>query len=80
MSAGHEVFLDFPDIGNELTATSVFFIPLRVRTKAALDEFITNDLDQGIRVVGMLEDEAVAAFGERFGVLKFDHGASRCMH
>jgi len=74
VGAGNEVFLDFADVGNELTGATVLFIPFRLWSKPTFHEFLADDFDEKVVMIRMLEDEAIFAFGERFDVLENDHG------
>lgn len=76
VGAGNEVFLHFANVGDKLAGSPVFLIPFRLGAKPAFHEFLADHLDEEFMMIRVLEDEAIFAFGERFGVLEDDHGIS----
>ena len=76
VGAGNEILLHLANVGDKLAGSPVFLIPFRLGAEPALHEFLADHLDEQVMMIRVLEDEAVVAFGERFGVLEDDHGLS----
>ena len=76
VGTGNEVFLHLSNVGDKLAGSPIFLIPLCLGAKSALHEFIADHLDEQVVMIRMLENEAIFALCEWFGVLEYDHGLS----